>query len=326
MHKSLLNQAKLSVVIRPSGPLLIKSGLESSDPTRPRMEFVRTRHATFGETIYIPGSSLKGTFRSHAERIFRSYGHHICDLFSHQQRCPRSAAGDSNTDEEESRSAAMFKRHCPACRTFGSLSLAGRANFPDAYPWDPESDHDRQQEARDRANKTETRFQVAIDRSTGRPKSGSLYDLEVVTAGDFYGDINLENFELWQLGLLAATVEEMDRGSVPIGFGQSRGLGRVRVAAKKLQVTTVDSTRGTLPGIRQLCGDETGAAYGLLADDEVVRLPESGKGLSEERSWRGRSITASGKALEQLLRGLVRGPLMALLKDSASKKMEVGRA
>jgi CRISPR/Cas system CSM-associated protein Csm3 (group 7 of RAMP superfamily) len=53
MLKKLLNFAKISFDIVPQGPLLVKSGVESADPTRPDMEFVRSYHAG-GETVYFP--------------------------------------------------------------------------------------------------------------------------------------------------------------------------------------------------------------------------------------------------------------------------------
>ena len=61
MHKALLCELHLDFAIEPRGPLLIKSGREAgADPTLPDMNFVRTYHPTLGETVYLPGSSLKG--------------------------------------------------------------------------------------------------------------------------------------------------------------------------------------------------------------------------------------------------------------------------
>ncbi|MEM9553817.1 MAG: RAMP superfamily CRISPR-associated protein [Acidobacteriota bacterium] len=318
MHRALLNHAKLSIVLRPRGPLLIKSGIESSDPTRPSMEFVRTRHAELGETIYIPGTSLKGTFRAYAERMLRSFGVKICDLFEATERCPKGAAKESESTAE------TFARHCAACRTFGSLRLAGRLNISDAYPWDPGADRDGRQAAHELANKTESRNQVAIDRETGKPVDGSLYDLEVTTAGEFHAQVDLGNFELWQLGLLAATLEELDRGTVAVGFGKSRGLGRVHAEATSLQVTTSDRTTGKLVGVAELCGPEERAAYELRGGEDVLKLPAAEDGFLERISWRGRSIVAAGRPLETILSHLARGPLMTLLQAASAEQARNG--
>src|SRR3990172_9552844 len=76
MHKKMVNELRLSFSIAPRGPLLIKSGKESgADPTLLDMNFVRLHHAGLGrETVYLPGSSLKGTLRSYCEKIARTVG------------------------------------------------------------------------------------------------------------------------------------------------------------------------------------------------------------------------------------------------------------
>ena len=73
MHKKFVNHCTIDLTIIPDGPILIKSGKEGADPTKPDMEFVETYHAG-GRTIYLPGSSLKGAIRAHAERIVRTVG------------------------------------------------------------------------------------------------------------------------------------------------------------------------------------------------------------------------------------------------------------
>jgi CRISPR/Cas system CSM-associated protein Csm3 (group 7 of RAMP superfamily) len=73
MHKRFVNQCTIDLTIVPCGPILIKSGKEGADPTKPDMEFVETYHAG-GRSIYLPGSSLKGAIRAHAERIVRTVG------------------------------------------------------------------------------------------------------------------------------------------------------------------------------------------------------------------------------------------------------------
>jgi len=73
MHKQLVNQCIIHLSLVPKGPLLIKSGRQGADPTKADMEFVETYHQ--GEkSIYLPGSSLKGAIRAHAERIVRTVG------------------------------------------------------------------------------------------------------------------------------------------------------------------------------------------------------------------------------------------------------------
>src|SRR3972149_10790209 len=80
MLKQLVNECVIDLAISPDGPILIKSGLPTI--SGPDMAFVTTwRNGT--QEVYLPGSSLKGTFRSHAERIARTLNEWAaCDPFA----------------------------------------------------------------------------------------------------------------------------------------------------------------------------------------------------------------------------------------------------
>lgn len=251
MHKRRFNEFTLFFAIRPAGPLLIKSGRESgADPTLLDMNFVRTHHAGVNtSTVYLPGSSLKGTLRSYAEKIART-------LDSGLRRQPPLSCnplGDSDQpghgsyscnkwmDAEEKRrknkeplsSQEKHARACPICRTFGHTSLAGHLRLSDAYPIDPAKPDDLS--LLRAANATGVRDGVAIDRVSGAVAFGP-FNLEVVTQGAFFGSFTLHNFQLWQIGLLAIVLRDLGQGRVPIGFGKSRGLGRVEVELQKAEV------------------------------------------------------------------------------------------
>ena len=240
MHRRLLNQARLRISLVPRGPVLVKSGQESVDPTRAGMEFVRTRHARAGETVYLPGTSLKGALRSQAERALQGIGVKVCDPLDRRDAC-KAPRGRVETPE-------VFKTQCPACRTFGSLAVGGRCSVLDAYPWKAEASDEEVVAAIFAANATERRNQVGIDRATGEAHPGTLFDLEVVVAGEFHTEIHFQNFQLWQLGLLAATLRDVDDGYVPLGFGKSRGLGQMSVRLLQLEVEMVGGADGRLPG------------------------------------------------------------------------------
>lgn len=185
MHKRLLNQARLAVVLKPRGPLLVKSGLETPDPTRPSMEFVRTRHEQLGETVYLPGTSLKGAIRNHAESVLRGLRVRVCNPFDKEERCRSVPA---QIDGEPVRPDHVFREQCAACRTFGSLKVAGRAQILDAYPWPTDADAAKRAEVFRRTNATETRWQVGISRKTGQAQGSALFDLEVVVGGEFHSE------------------------------------------------------------------------------------------------------------------------------------------
>jgi CRISPR/Cas system CSM-associated protein Csm3 (group 7 of RAMP superfamily) len=243
MHKRRFNEFTLTFAIRPRGPLLIKSGQESgADPTLLDMNFVRTHHAAIGDrTVYLPGSSLKGTLRSYAEKIARTVGEgrsafppFSCNPLG---RSARPQANDyfcgQYLDKDEYSPADKHKYACPICRTFGHTSLAGHLRLSDAYPLDPADP--AQMDILTLTNQTDERDGVAIDRVSGAVAVGP-FNLEVVTQGTFFGSLTLHNFQLWQLGLLAIVLRDVSQGRVPIGFGKSRGLGRVEVEYRRAAV------------------------------------------------------------------------------------------
>lgn len=84
MHKTRYNSLHLDLRVSPVGPLLIKSGGFSTNPSLPDMQFVRTFREGSDDTLYIPGSSLKGVFRSFVEKALRT----INDTNSWKRACP----------------------------------------------------------------------------------------------------------------------------------------------------------------------------------------------------------------------------------------------
>lgn len=320
MHKRRFNEFTLNFTIRPQGPLLIKSGQESgADPTLLDMNFVRTYHGALGEdTVYLPGSSLKGTLRSYAEKIARTLGEgHVthpplsCNPLGRSSK-PGSAdyfCGQYLNDDKYDQ-ADKHKFACPICRTFGHTSLASHLRISDAYPLDPAAPSDRT--LFEQANATEQRDGVAIDRVSGAVAVGP-FNLEVVTQGAFHGTLTLHNFQFWQLGLLAVVLRDIGRGQVPIGFGKSRGLGRVAidyVAAEVAYPARFDITSGGYDFAESLysvssfleSSDAELARYGYTAE-EAMPLPgtssirDDGSFGRVARAWQGsESITELWRA------------------------------
>lgn len=312
MFKLQLNRALIRVAISPREPLLVRSGDVSADPSRPDLECVRTRHDLLGDTVYIPGSSLKGVLRSHAERILRTLEMNCCDpLEQNKNPCHEEAKRPGEMDKgdyKKVRTALQYKQCCTACRTFGSTRLAGRAAFADAMPWDTRiSDVDRIREAAARANATERRTGVAIDRKTGATKRGALFDLEVVTGGTFHAEITLRNYQLWQLGLLGFVLRDLDEGHVRLGSSKSRGMGLV--SARITELTLQEIRRpGDTPQRLQGVGSLSGALgdYGLSPDDAAERPAELDHAAAHPffHTW----TTADASAAEAVFRACAGAP------------------
>jgi CRISPR-associated RAMP protein (TIGR02581 family) len=225
MHKQLVNQCILDITIIPAGPILIKSGLEGADPTKPNMNFVETFH-NGRPIVYLPGSSLKGAIRTHAERIIRTVGHPEYNKPCNSQLVWANNPLDDKYDYlyENFQGDESLKKKLPAPRIykessftdqlFGNTFIASRFRIEDAY-------HDESKPLR-----IEQRNGVAIDRVFGSVAHGP-FDYQVCTSGAFKTKIHLKNFTLPQLGLIALVLRDLGEGWFGIGYGKTRGLGTV---------------------------------------------------------------------------------------------------
>lgn len=251
MHHLLLNSFELIFTLIPDGPILVKSGVEAGvNPTLPDMNFVRSIHPESGrETIYLPGSSLKGVFRSHAERIAHTLNVPCCNPLDNRDSCgKRISSGTSAAD--------TYKNMCTICRIFGHMVMGARLSFADAYPAETN-------------NVLPIRQMVAIDRRSG--SSANTFNMEVSVADHFEARFTLQNYERWQVGLLAMVLRDLGEGRLRVGFGKSRGMGTVRLELRGLRLTYAD----VIPQVRlgtHLIGVASLAPslvqrYGLMPDD-----------------------------------------------------------
>ena len=276
MFKVLYNQARIKICIQPITPILIKSGRESLDPTLPAMEFVRTRTVA-GEVPYIPGSSFKGVVRSHAEQILRTLDLDTCDITIRGEDCV-------NIRKQGDDKKMPYKEHCYACRTFGSTELASHTRFCDAYPWHPGASQDKMESGAEQII-TETRTNVMIDRRKGTAAGGSLFDLEVVSSGNFYGEIIARNYQLWQIALLALVLRDIQEGYQRLGGLKSRGFGWVNAqvedfAFQQLGALACDKDAKSLRGVGSIKALEQ--EYGLIPKDELTIASEDATSTAPE--------------------------------------------
>lgn len=214
MHKRFVNHCTIDLSIIPDGPILIKSGKEGADPTKPDMEFVETYHAG-GRSIYLPGSSLKGAIRAHAERIVRTVGRDKRDINSHIPWA-NDPLNDKYDYLKDKSTSDIYKLSSFTDQMFGNTAIASRIRIEDAHP-------DSSQPLI-----IEERNGVAIDRVFGSVAVGP-FNYQVCTAGEFNTKIHLKNFTLAQLGLIGLVLRDLNDGWFGLGFAKSRGLGTVEV-------------------------------------------------------------------------------------------------
>lgn len=311
MHKRFVNQCTISLSLMPQGPILIKSGKEGADPTKPDMEFVETYHAG-GRSIYLPGSSLKGAIRAHAERIVRTVG---SDHRSNTARLWASnplSSHDYSYLEKVTDPQDIYRLSSFTDQMFGSVAIASRVRIEDAYPVDSKQ------------LKIEERNGVAIDRVFGSVAAGP-FNYQVCTAGEFRTRIHLKNFSLAQLGLLGLVLRDLNDGWFGLGFAKSRGMGLVEVKLNSAvvqypgcvlennQIHSLGSQRQwsytSLLGAGVFLEEDERQRYGFLANDiqeTTVAAESMPLGFGVQLTWQGEQVkdlfARAVRAWSQLLR------------------------
>lgn len=125
---------------------------------------------------YIPGSTLKGVLRSHAERFVRSiYGdseENVCNILSSEEEKRRKEKEDNY-------------KPCIICEIFGGPTTASRIKIHNAEVINTSR------------RLTDTIRRVAIDRITNAQATGKLFDTEYLLSQiDMRWSLNIENIEL----------------------------------------------------------------------------------------------------------------------------------
>jgi hypothetical protein len=227
--------------------------------------------------------------RSHAERIIRTvHGDDrktCCDPLSRRDACDKRTRKIRDT-------AAQYKALCLVCRMFGHTVQASHFFIADAYPAQA-------------IDILPVRHQVAIDRLSGGVAVGP-FELEVAQQGRFETQVRLVNFERWQLGLLALVLRDLSQGRLLLGYGKSRGLGRVRAYFGRLEIAYPGRLSGegvteTLRGVGALAPDLV-AAYGYVGGDQGP-LPAGGQLIPDSVTW-GRPAVRFGAPGEAPLTAL----------------------
>ncbi len=163
---------------------------------------------TKGDVI-LPAKSIRGAFRSQAERILRTLGGGQTACFDHDKAERQSCASVFNKNDVEN--------SCPACQVFGLSGWRSPIRFSDFT-----------------SNiKMPKRQQfVAIDRFTGGGAEGAKFDADYADRPKLKGSMTIEigklqkvNAEDWGLGLIALTLRDFMDGDITFGFGASKGYG-----------------------------------------------------------------------------------------------------
>ena len=177
---------------------------------------------------YIPGSSIKGVFRSSCELLARNYGINVC---SAGEGCKNKFQNELKEVIKlggvESEILKILKKYCLICKIFGSSSYSSHVVFTDAYP------------SSEPIKGVKTG--IAIDRRSGTVKRGALYNIEFIEPGSsFQGKIKTKNLPCYALGLLFEVIDLINTGFIRFGGFKSRGFGEMKVKIKNIEGYVVE--------------------------------------------------------------------------------------
>lgn len=178
---------------------------------------------------FIPGASFKGALRAQLEAALRGLRDRdedqrrlACYVMEPQLRCIpdtliKSWREGSTTRAPQTLSRLVLENSCLICKTLGSTWLASHVAVRDLAV-DPTLWF----------GQFEVRQGVSIDRDTETAREGLLYNFETVPAGTrFLLEIEADNLQPWQQGLLLLGLAPFVRGEASLGGARSRGLGQV---------------------------------------------------------------------------------------------------
>jgi len=231
MFKRLYNEAVISFEMKTVSPLFINSGdSDQLDPAAADNTFlVMYRN---GELVpVIPGSSLKGVFRSSIEQLLPG----SCDIFqnpcAHRVRQKESGRRKRQQEEGFELGKERYRESCPACKMFGSTMIKSRISFMDAYP---EGDY-----------RIGHRASAAIDRITGATRRNALFEFEYVEDALFKCEIRFRNFFRWHIKAVLEVFNRINQGFVTFGGLTSKGFGQKKIQNVSLKVKYYDRNKKT---------------------------------------------------------------------------------
>jgi CRISPR-associated RAMP protein (TIGR02581 family) len=298
MFRRTVNNAVLDLTFITKSPTLVKAGGDEG------LSVVTFRDNRWQP--YLPGSSVKGAFRSHLERLLRGLrptDNLTCDPLG-AERCGKvyakvppagaqahhsaTSAGSPPARRVESEppdGAQAYRLSCHVCKMFGSTIAAGRVAFGDAClaPGSPEV--------------TEHRDGIAISRITGGVHTNHVFSFNPLAPETrLHCRVSLRNFEIWQLGAVFVLVSQLAADHFRLGFGKSRGFGHVDAQADKATVVlfgeAIKAADDEIWGLgRYLAPD---ASYGTSPADSI-RVPptsqhESPEGFARNMVFEGDSL------------------------------------
>lgn len=229
-------QYHITIHWRPRGPLMSKSAYDGMDVDM--LPFVsRARNGNYALTL--PGSSIKGALRSHAERIIRTVLDNDCNAQSKQHfeqtdvPLVRELFGAARTPDRKDDGAR--KTTPPAARGLLAVETCyAEISLPDSDLEKISVDFAAWKPADTQVRKLHKADHVAIDRWTGGASDGALYNAIEPDRGLEWEPIRLHidlrrGERYAERALLWLVLCDLAAGRIPLGFGVNRGYGDILI-------------------------------------------------------------------------------------------------
>lgn len=251
------DRLNLDIVWKPKDPVMVKA--EGDGIAVDILPLVS--QATGKVHFVIPGSSIKGVFRAHAERIVRT----VCntsptpDKFLEQVKLALvnelfGSAERNSTKQSEGKIGALSVDDCYATLDMTPSHWASVESVPKG---DNETFAQFKQTLATALKDSSQPFQtlqpamhVAVDRWTGGAADGMLYSI-LEPIGVKWGKISihldLERLKKYgednikpAIALLLLVLRDFAERKIPIGYGTNRGMGTVEVTEMQLNCSQID--------------------------------------------------------------------------------------
>ncbi|NJN31004.1 MAG: hypothetical protein HC824_11665 [Synechococcales cyanobacterium RM1_1_8] len=246
-------QLKLTIEWEPVGPVMVKSEQSGvAVDILPLMSRFDAEHLGF----VLPGSSIKGTLRSQAERILRTvlqqplpadkkFADQVqqlplaCHLFGTAAQSEQSTDKRDNPDDPKLGASALFIEDCFSQQSYDSKKFAAltTADKPEIRSALDAVDAENIQQA----------YHVAIDRWTGGAADQFLYTAiepfnitwEPIEIG-LRLDRLLKKEQEPAIALLLLLLRDFAHQRIPLGYGVNRGYGTVKLRQATIQLQGLD--------------------------------------------------------------------------------------
>ncbi|MBC8181885.1 CRISPR-associated RAMP protein [candidate division KSB1 bacterium] len=308
MLKKRLNECQFTLALEIKGPFLIKDGrykkkewekrgrlnknVENPDAIfvcqnseKQIKDAIENRNNYSSLQFFVPGTSLRGWIRSHAEKIIRTLSGngdpYCCDPFdTNTTNNSISCSQRLDNPQEKLDTVVSYANICLVCKLFGCTASASRIAITDSNIV--------------HQNPAKFRDGVGIDRFTGGSSTGALFKNHVLTNAAFTSQVTIRNFEIWQLGLLAYVLRDLENEQVPLGFGKSKGFGKVKATVNNLSFIYYGGEQGIPIGIGDMMSKDDVLQYGLVPSVDIMKA----KLEQNENGWYYRNYKLSDQPPE----------------------------